>query len=222
MMDFLYQPEIDKAAVNALPLWRFEGPIVMVNGEKEALSAAAVLSKRPFIGIDTETRPAFKKGQSFDAALLQLGVADVVYLVRLNRHGLFRPIAEVLENPAVQKIGIAPAQDLRELRQRYPCEPQSVLDLNKYCEGLGFDSVGARKLAALVLGKRISKRQQLTNWEAGTLTQAQKVYAATDAWICHAIYQTLQDCPPAWPEDFLKNRKKRRRNQVRRGRTRKP
>jgi ribonuclease D len=220
-MDLPYQPEIDKAGVNELPLWRFEGPIVMVDGEDAAQDAARVLSAEPFIGMDTETRPAFKKGQSFDAALLQLGVADVVYLVRLNQHGLYRPIAQVLENAAVQKIGIAPAQDLLELQRCYPCEPQSVLDLNKYCNGLGFDSVGARKLAALVLGKRISKRQQLTNWEATRLSTAQKVYAATDAWICHAIFHTLQEHPPEWPEGFLKNRKKRSRNKAQRARAKK-
>ena len=221
-MSPLYQPEIDKAAVNEKPLWRYEGPIVMIDGDQVAEEAAQVLRAQPFIGIDTETRPAFKKGQSYDAALLQLGVHDVVYLLRLNRHGLPRPIAQVLEDNRVQKVGIAPAQDLRELQRRYPCASQNVLDLNKHCKGLGFDSIGARKLAALVLGKRISKRQQLTNWEAKKLSGPQKHYAATDAWICHAIYDTLQKHPPDWSEEFLRNRKKSRRNQSRRSRVPKP
>jgi ribonuclease D len=188
-----FKRKISKAEVNECPLFRFEGPIVMVQTEAEAEAAAARLSAVPFIGIDTETRPAFKKGQSYQVALLQLAVDDTAYLLRLNQVGLLGPIKDVLENRDVAKIGIAPRDDMKELRAFAPVEPRNIVDLNRVCKELGFESIGARKLTALVLGQRISKRQQLSNWEQPLLTPQQCSYAATDAWVCQAIYRRLQE-----------------------------
>ena len=184
--------EISKAEVNDLPLWSYEGKVVVVNHEKMIDAAIRNLSKAQEIGIDTETKPSFTKGQVNRVALLQLAIPGVVYLFRLNKIGLPRGIAEILEDPKIRKIGIATRDDQKELKRDFGCQPQNVLDLNQYVKQLGFISIGARKLTALVLGKRISKSQQTSNWEKDKLSHRQRLYAATDAWICLEIYQTLE------------------------------
>lgn len=184
--------EITKTEVNDFPLWHYEGEIVLVDCEEGLEDAIAVLSSAKEIGIDTETKPSFRKGEQNTTALLQMAVSDAVYVFRLNKIGLPKGLAQVLEDPNILKIGIATRDDKRELNRDFGCQPQNVLDLNKYVKPLGFISIGARKLTALVLGKRISKRQQTSNWEAKKLSHRQIVYAATDAWICLEIYRRLQ------------------------------
>ena len=188
-----FERKISKDAVNELPLFRYEGTIVMIRSEAEARKAVQQLSAAPYIGIDTETRPAFKKGQSYQTALLQLALPETVYLIRLNQVGLLDPIKAVLENADVAKIGIAIRDDMKELQALGRINPRNFVDLNQYCRQRGFESIGARKLTALILGLRISKRQQLSNWEQPKLTPQQKAYAATDAWVCQAIYEKLID-----------------------------
>lgn len=183
--------EISKEEVNLLPLWEYQGKIELLEHESSFNEAAERMREAARIGIDTETRPAFRKGQSYPVALLQLALADIVYLVRLNRHGLPTGFREVLENPNIQKVGIAQKDDVRELKRDFGCQPEGILDLNIICRDLGYKSIGARKLAALILGKRISKSQQTTNWERPELSRRQMVYAATDAWICREIYERL-------------------------------
>ena len=46
-------------------------------------------------------------------------------------------------------------------------------------------------MAAIILGSRVSKTQQLSNWEAEALSEAQQMYAATDAWVCREMYLKL-------------------------------
>ena len=184
--------EISKAEVNDFPLWSYEGKVVVINHEKMIAAAIHNLSKAQTIGIDTETKPSFTKGKVNRVALLQLAIPSVVYLIRLNTIGLPPGIANILEDPKILKIGIATRDDKKELHRDFGCQPQNVLDLNQYAKKLGFVSIGARKLTALVLGKRISKSQQTSNWEKEKLSHRQILYAATDAWICLEIYQTLQ------------------------------
>jgi len=184
--------EISKAEVNDFPLWSYEGKVVVVNDEKMIDAAVSNLSKAQRIGIDTETKPRFSKGKPNRTALLQLAIPGVVYLFRLNKIGLPHGLAQILEDPNILKIGIATRDDKKELNRDFGCQPQNVLDLNQYVKTLGFISIGARKLTALILGKRISKSQQTSNWEKDKLSHRQILYAATDAWICLEIYQTLQ------------------------------
>lgn len=185
--------EISKQEVNKLPLWHFEGPIRLLETEEQFEAAAERLQQAERVGIDTETRPAFRKGQSFPVALLQIALEDIVYLVRLNKHGMPDGFRKLLENPDIPKIGIAQRDDSRELKRDFDCQIQNTIDLNVLCRKLGYKSIGARKLCALILGKRISKSQQTSNWEAPTLKSAQMAYAATDAWICLEMYNRLQD-----------------------------
>ena len=183
--------EITKAEVNEYPLWHYEGKIVVIDSEENLDDAVEMLSAAKEIGIDTETKPTFAKGEQNTTALLQMALPNVVYIFRLNKVGMPSGVAKVLEDPKILKIGIATKDDKRELYRDFGCQPQNVLDLNKYVKPLGFISIGARKLTALVLGKRISKSQQTSNWEAKKLSHRQILYAATDAWICLEIHRKL-------------------------------
>jgi ribonuclease D len=205
--------EINKAEVNLLPLWRYEGTVVMLESDEDAQAAAARMSEAAYVGIDTETKPTFRKGATQrPVALLQLALPDVVYLLRLNHYGLFDSIRAVLESESVEKIGIGTRDDVRELQRDFGCNLRGVVDLNTLCTQLGFKSIGARKLTALILGRRISKSQQTSDWEKPALTTAQIAYAATDAWVCQAMYAQL-------PSDGLKPRRKRRRRRRRSARS---
>ena len=199
--------EISKEDVNLLPLWRYEGPIVMLGSEVEVAAAVERMRKAGVVGIDTETRPTFRKGVAArPVALLQLALPDIVYLLRLNLVGMPAAMQALLEDEAVKKIGIGTRDDVRELKRDFGCTVRGVVDLNTVCRQLGYRSIGARKLTALILGKRISKRQQTSDWEKPALTPAQIAYAATDAWICQAIYARL----PAPPKPGRPRRRKRK------------
>lgn len=201
--------EISKAEVNLLPLWRFEGEVVILETADQFEAAAARLSQAACIGIDTETKPTFRKGAAPKAvALIQLALPDIVYLLRLNQHGLPDGIRAVLEREDIKKIGIGTRDDVRELKRDFDCALRGVVDLNSLCKQLGYQSIGARKLTALILGKRISKSQQTSDWEKSTLSPAQVAYAATDAWICQEIYSRL-------PKQDDKPRRRRRRRRRR-------
>ncbi|MFT4974243.1 MAG: ribonuclease D [Myxococcota bacterium] len=182
---------ISKAEVNALPLWRYEGQIVLLDSQAGVAEAAERLAATTLIGIDTETRPAFRKGVSYPVALLQLALPDIVYLVRLNNIGLPDSIRAVMESEDIKKVGIAPRDDIAELRRDFDCEPRGIIALEQICRQRGYTVSSARKLTALILGHRISKSQQTSNWAQPKLTGAQQAYAATDAWICQAIYRHL-------------------------------
>ena len=186
---------ITREQINALPLWAYTGPIVMIEDQETARRAAIHLAAADAIGIDTETRPAFRKGEQYPVSLIQLAIDDVVFLLRLNQHGLFRHIAEILEDPDLPKVGIGTRDDVRELQRDFGCSPKGVRSIDKDFRGRGFQVTSARKLTALVLGNRISKRQQTSNWAVPTLTPAQISYAATDAWIALELWKYLQGTP---------------------------
>jgi len=124
-------------------------------------------------------------------ALLQIATDKKAYIVRLKKVNMSQRLADIFANEAIKKIGIAIFDDLKDLKKIIPFTDKSVVDLNLLTPKLGFESIGAKKLSALVLGIRISKRQQVSNWELEKLTQAQIDYAATDAWICREIYLRL-------------------------------
>jgi len=163
----------------------------MPDTEEAAEKAANELLAASRVGIDTETRPVFRKGVVHPVALVQLALPEVVYLFRLNIYGLHDGIRELLESPDIQKIGIAQKDDAKELRRDFDCHPEGLVDLNDLCRDYGYQNGGARNLCAMILGKRISKSQQTSNWEAKTLSPAQQRYAATDAWICLEMYEKL-------------------------------
>jgi len=146
------------------------------------------LTKGEIIGFDTETRPAFKKGVYYDCSLVQIALPGEVILFRLNKIGFPSILIDILSDESLHKIGIALHDDILQLKKIEPFEPNSFVDLNVICPKMGFESIGAKKLSALVLGIQISKRQQVSNWEKHELSDAQIRYAATDAWICREIF----------------------------------
>ena len=184
--------QITKSEVNDLPLGKFEGEIILVDNIKKIANAIEDIERENIIGVDTETRPTFKKGTLNKTALIQIATHDKVYLFRLNKIGLPFPLVNIFENSKIQKIGIAIIQDMKELSEQFkPFKHSNFTDLNILCKKLKFENIGARNLTAMLLGFRISKRQQTSNWEADTLNESQLRYAATDAWVARQIYLHL-------------------------------
>lgn len=185
--------KISKEEINDLPLGQFQGDIVLVNSKDQINEVASELGRHSLLGFDTETRPSFRKGTQYYVSLLQLATEEVAFLIRLNEVGMPGIIQEILEDPKTIKIGAAVLDDLRAIRKvAVGFQPASFFDLNDELKKVGFQNIGVRNLAAMVLQMRISKSEQVSNWEAAELTEKQKLYAATDAWVCLEIYKKLQ------------------------------
>ena len=172
-----------------LPAVEFRGEIRIVEHERDIAAACKTLAEQPVIGFDTETRPSFRPGVTFRVSLLQLSTPTVCYLFRLNKIPLAKPILQLL------KIGADVAGDLRSLRQIRHFRDGGFVDLQGIAPEWGIGEKSLRKLSAIVLGRRVSKAQRLSNWEAATLTDKQQLYAATDAWVCTRIYEQLLRTP---------------------------
>lgn len=185
--------KISKQEVNELPLAQFEGEIFLVTDEDDVDEIAEFLSKQSLIGFDTETKPTFKKGQKNEVSLLQLSTAEQAFLFRLNHIGFPVSLRNVMEKESIVKVGAAVHDDIIGLKRLTDSfYPTSFFDLNDQLKKVGFHNVGVRNLCAMVLGIRISKSEQVSNWEADELTEKQKRYAATDAWACVEIYEKLK------------------------------
>ncbi|WP_209330244.1 3'-5' exonuclease [Lunatimonas salinarum] len=186
--------KITKEEVNQLEVGAFDGEISLVEDQHGLQQLVEGLYGQPYIGFDTETRPAFRKGVSYQVALLQLATRERAYLVRLNHMGLPRAVKQILENPRVVKVGAAVRDDLKALKKLDASfNPEAFFDLNEELKRVGFLNVGVRNLSAMVLGIRISKSEQVSNWESEKLTDKQQLYAATDAWACLEIFIRLKD-----------------------------
>ncbi len=186
---------ISKEALAALPIEVFPGRIVIVDNERLARRAVEILREAPIIGFDTETRPSFHKGRSNKVALLQLSTPDTCFLFRLNRLGLMPEVKALLEEERLLKVGISLKDDfcmLHRLNGNVPFQPQNFVELQSLVKRYGIEDQSLQKIYGIVAGKRISKGQRLSNWEAETLTDGQQMYAATDAWSCIQIYEILQ------------------------------
>ena len=185
--------KISKEEVNELPLGHFEGEIFLLDTPDEVAEVAAFLSTQKVIGFDTETKPAFKKGVRNEVSLLQLSTEDQAFLFRLNQIGFPTPIRNVLEKESIRKVGAAVHDDLKALKRITDSFfPESFFDLNDELKKVGFHNVGVRNLSGMVLKIRISKSEQVSNWEAEELSRKQQLYAATDAWACLEIYEQLR------------------------------
>lgn len=180
---------ISKEELAALPAEKFPGRIVLAQTPAAARKAVRFLADQKLVGFDTETRPAFRKGQNHKVALLQLSTSEVCFLIRLNRVGLFPELKAFLESPDVTKIGLSTSDDFHGLRKLGELEPQGFVELQSLVRRHGIGDAGLSKIYAQCFGKRISKSQQLSNWEAVELTAPQQHYAALDAWACLKIYQ---------------------------------
>ena len=179
----------DKTKIKDLPRALFKGRIIVVLSESEAKKAVSYLMKADILGFDTETRPSFKKGQQNKVSLLQVSTRDTCFLFRLNRIGLCPAIKKLLETKKVKKIGLSWDDDIRSLKALGNFNPQGFFELQQHMQELGIEDISLAKLYANIFEQRISKREQLSNWEADVLSAKQQGYAATDAWACIMLYE---------------------------------
>lgn len=183
----------DKNFISTLPRFAYEGRIVVVQSESEAERAVSILRRSPLLGIDTETRPAFKRGESHKVALLQIANEEVCFLFRLNETGFLPCLVQLLSDPSVLKVGLSLHDDFLMLRRREETfVPAGYIDLQDYVKNMGIEDMSLQKLYANVFQMRISKGARLSNWESDVLTEGQKVYAATDAVACIQLYKELR------------------------------
>lgn len=188
----MYQNEISKEEVAALELIQFEGPISLIDSLEAFDKEIDQIARQPVLGFDTETRPSFKKGKIYPTSLIQIASLDQAWIIRVNRIGYPGPLLDLLSGEIPLKIGLGLQDDLRRLRADFQFEPGGFLDLQNYVQAFRIDEKGLKKISGIVLNRRISKSQQVSNWDAEILSEAQLRYAATDAWICLKIYNSLR------------------------------
>lgn len=182
---------ISKEQISALPREIFKGKIIVVDHPDKVNEAVAFLSQQTEIGFDTETKPAFKRGQFHKVALMQLAAGDVCYLFRLNKIGYPEKLDDIICNPKIKKIGLSLRDDFDALRARSKNKPVNFIDLQPFVDKYNIEDNSLQRIYAIIFKKRISKRQRLSNWEAAELSPAQQNYAAIDAWACLQIYNHL-------------------------------
>lgn len=188
----MFQSEITKEEVAGLELIQYEGPISVIDSMASFERKIDQIASHSILGFDTETRPSFKKGKVYPTSMIQLASIDQAWLVRVGRIGYPKQLLDLLSDEHTIKVGSGLSDDLRRLRSDFQFEPGGFLDLQRYVEAFHIQEKGLKKLSGIVLGRRISKSQQVSNWAADNLTEAQLRYAATDAWICLEIYNSLR------------------------------
>lgn len=190
-MTILYE-EFDKNKIGRLPQVLFRGKIVVIDNVSDARKAVQYLLRQPILGLDTETRPSFKKGVVYKVSLLQISTHNVCFLFRLCKMGLPPVVMDLLSDRKGLKVGLSLRDDFHALHQRGDYNMGRYIDLQDYVRNFGIMDMSLQKLYANVYRQRISKAQRLTNWEASELSEKQKYYAATDAWACIRLYERLK------------------------------
>ena len=181
----------DKRLIAALPVAQFEGRIVVILTPGETEKAVNYLLSQPLLGFDTETRPSFKRGQQHKVALLQVATDDICFLFRLHHTGLTPALVRLLEDTSVKKIGLSWHDDLIMLHKLGAFNTGAFIEIQEQIRQIGITDLSLQKIYANLFGKKISKRQQMSNWEEDILSDKQKLYAATDAWACIQIYKEV-------------------------------
>lgn len=185
--------KINKAEVSEMEVVTFNGRIIVIQTEADAEKAVNYLLSYPIVGIDTETRPSFKRGIINKVALLQVSTYDTCFLFRLNMIGMCPPVVRLLSHPSLIKVGLSLKDDIRMLHHVGEFASNNFIDLQSIVGQVGIQDMSLQKIYANLFGKKISKRQRLTNWEADVLNDAQKAYAAIDAWACLKIYDRIEE-----------------------------
>ncbi len=183
--------KFDKTRIPSLPVAQFEGRIVVVLNEAEAEKAVDYLLTQPILGFDTETRPSFSRGHQHRVALLQVATKDVCFLFRLNYTGLNAHLVRLLQDTTVTKVALSWNDDINSLHRIGQFNVGHFIEIQDIVKDLGIEDMSLQKIYANLFGMKISKRQQLSNWEANILNDKQKMYAATDAWACINIYNEI-------------------------------
>lgn len=182
---------ISNEEINELPLKAFEGEVEVIASPEQVERAFAEINKHSLVGFDTETKPVFVRGHQNKVSLLQIGLPKKVFLIRLNKTGMEPAIIHFLENESVGKAGVALRDDIKALQRLKNYKPAGFIELADMSKQAGLEVESVKKLTALLLGFRISKSAQTSNWEADTFNEKQISYAATDAWVCLQIYHKL-------------------------------
>lgn len=187
----MFIESITKEALADLPLHAFDGEIVLVDDEKHLKSVIDYLKNQDVLGFDTETKPSFKRGQVHRVSLLQLATRDKAFLFRINKIGLPDSLKAILADKQITKVGVAIRDDIKALQNIKPFIPGGFIELQDEVKDYGIQNFSLKKIAAIVLGFRISKSQRLSNWDADQLAEPQMIYAATDAWASFEIFNSL-------------------------------
>ena len=191
-----YIHHYSKDLIQWLPLAAFGGEVIVVDTPEKVEEAVAYLSKQPAVGVDTESRPSFTRGVHYPTALLQIATEERCYLFRLTHVGMPQALADLFANPKITKVGLAFKDDIAGLRRRRDFKPANCIDLQTIVPKYGILDRGLQKIFAICFGRKISKAQQLTNWENSHLTPDQARYASTDAWATLLIYKDLMQTKP--------------------------
>lgn len=182
---------ISRDALNALPIQSFKGRVNLIDTDEDLVRALVDIQRETLLGFDTETKPVFKAGVSHPPALVQLAGEEQAWIFQLRKLTKLNELFAVLSNPAIVKAGVALADDLKKLKELHQFKPAAFAEVGDLAKKLGYTQTGLRTLAGLVLGFRVSKREQRSNWARSQLTPAQITYAATDAWVSRALYLAL-------------------------------
>ncbi|HEY5689854.1 MAG TPA: 3'-5' exonuclease [Cyclobacteriaceae bacterium] len=182
---------ISKEEINSLPLASFEGEVNLIIEPNKVVKAFDEITSHEVVGFDTETRPSFHKGQRYDVSLLQLALPEKVFLFRLNHTGITKEMISFLENDEILKAGVGLRDDINALQKLERFNADGFVELSSIAKSKGLQVESVKKLAGLVLGFRISKSAQTSNWEAPSYSEKQISYAATDAWVCLRLYNSL-------------------------------
>lgn len=191
-----YIHHYSKDLIQWLPLAAFGGEVIVVDTPAKVEEAVEYLSKQNAIGVDTESRPSFTRGVHYPTALLQIATEERCYLFRLTHVGMPQALADIFANPKITKVGLAFKDDIAGLRRRRDFKPANCIDLQTIVSKYGILDMGLQKIFAICFGRKISKAQQLTNWENSHLTPDQARYASTDAWATLLIYKDLMQTKP--------------------------
>jgi ribonuclease D len=186
-----YPLSITKEEIAQLPLYIYSGEVTVIDDPKAVPQAVEMLKKEKVLGFDTETRAAFKKGESYDVSLLQLGTDKYAFLFRLNKVKLGVELASLLEDPAIVKAGIAVRDDIKGLQKLFPFKANNFIDLADVARKKQMKNFGLRALTGIFLRKRLSKKEKISNWDRAELTQGQVAYAACDAGVGFLIFKAL-------------------------------
>lgn len=205
----MYKVSITPEEMEKMPMTAFQGEIQVIEKfGRKYLKAMDYLNRQQVIGFDTETRPTFSPGQkSGGVSLLQLSGADKAFLFRIKKLGMTPKLCRLMASEKIAKVGAATGEDVRGLQRYSPFKPASFIDLQKIVWEYGIKDKSVKKMAGIILGIRISKTQQLSNWDAEVLSEAQQKYAATDAWVCREMYLKLlqSDKKPLDVEELMPN-----------------
>ncbi len=182
---------ISKDEINRLPMEAYTGPIRLVNDREQLDECLEIIAREELLGFDTETRPAFERGVSYPPALMQLATSREVFIFQFHSLGGLGPLRALLENPNIIKAGVALTDDIKQLNACWAFTPKQFVEIGTMARDIGCHQTGLRSLAALLLGFRISKKEQRSNWARPSLTRSQLVYAATDAWVSRLLYLNL-------------------------------